>query len=333
MITRRNVIQSVVCALPIARGMAAVNSTIRGVRVGVQSASFSFSGFNLDQIIQTMQQIGLDHVDMMSEHVENYLGAPVDLPGAGRSLPQPGAASPAKPPSAEREREQAAMRQAMQRMRDSPEAKKKRAELRDWRLSVDLEKFQLVQKKFNAAGLEFFSYNLSFRDDFTDEEIDRGFLMTKALGTKVITVSSPVSVLSRVARFADKHGVIVAVHNHSRIGENEIATPQSFENAMSISKNMWTNLDIGHFFAAGFDPVTYIQKHHARITNIHLKDRLRDNGPSVAFGEGDTPIKEVLHLLRDSKYSIPVEIEHVGPDGPPSEIGRCFEFCKSILLQ
>src|SRR5690606_10038633 len=88
MITRRNMVRTIVGAVPIAHGLRGVAATVKGVRIGVQSASFTFSGFNLDKIIQTMKELDLDHIDMMSEHVENYLGAPVDLPGTGRGLPR-----------------------------------------------------------------------------------------------------------------------------------------------------------------------------------------------------------------------------------------------------
>ena len=64
---------------------------------------------------------------------------------------------------------------------------------------------------------------------------------------------------------------------------------------------------------------------------MHLKDRKSNNGPAVEWGKGDTPLKEILLTLRDRRYEIPVEIEHVGPDGPQAEIGRCLAYSKSIL--
>ena len=89
---------------------------------------------------------------------------------------------------------------------------------------------------------------------------------------------------------------------------------------MAASKKIWVNLDVGHFFATGYDPIAYLKEHHARITNIHVKDRKKDRGAEMPFGEGDTPLKEVLQLVKKEKYDFPVCIEYVGPDGPAVEI-------------
>ena len=91
------------------------------------------------------------------------------------------------------------------------------------------------------------------------------------------------------------------------------------------------SLDVGHFFASGHDPLAYIRAHHARITNIHVKDRMANNGREMPFGEGQTPLAETLRLVRDSKYDFPVCIEYVGPDGPAVELKRCFDYCKAVL--
>ena len=196
--------------------------------------------------------------------------------------------------------------------------------MRKWRLDVSLDRYREVAKKFTDAGLTFYSYNLSFNDSYTDEEIEKGLEMTKALGTKIITASSPLTVLPRVAPLAEKHNVIVALHNHT-------TGPEEFAQAMALSKNMWVNLDIGHFFASGHDPLAYLREHHARITNVHVKDRQKNQGREMPFGQGDTPLKEALLLIRREKYDFPVCIEYVGPDGPAVELKRCFDYCKGVL--
>ena len=313
MLSRRQFAAMSLASLSAGVGRASVNSTIRGVRIGVQSASFTFSGIGIDGIIQTMSDLGIAEIDVMSEHVENYLGGPVQLPGAGR--PGPWARPPLTPAPGGAGRGPGFGRGADPAAREA---------LRKWRLEVDLDRYRSVAKKFQDAGLKFFSYNLSFNDSFTEDEIEKGFQMTKALRTSIITASSPLSVFPRLIPFAEKYNVTVALHNHT-------TGPEAFAKAIELSKHFWVNLDIGHFFASGYDPLGYIREHHARITNIHIKDRKRNGGAEMPFGEGDTPLKDVLLLLSKEKYEFPACIEYVGPAGPAAELKTCFDYCKRVL--
>lgn len=210
-----------------------------------------------------------------------------------------------------------------------------RDELRKWRLETPLDHFKAVRAKFQKAKVQLYAYNLSFKDDFTDEEIERGFAMAKALGVRAITASAHQGVVPRVAPVAKKHRIKVAVHNHSRIHPNEFATPEDFEKAITGPGRefMAVNLDIGHFTAANFDSVEFLKKHHARIVTLHIKDRKRDQGPAVPFGEGDAPIKEVLALLRDKRWAIPANIEYEYPgQDTVAEVRRCLEYCRQAAV-
>jgi sugar phosphate isomerase/epimerase len=211
----------------------------------------------------------------------------------------------------------------------------KREALRKWRLTVPLETFTEVRRKFDAAGIMLTAYNLSFRDDYTDEEIVRGFEMARALGVKVITASSTVSVARRLDPVAQTFGIRVGFHNHSDIKPNEFATPDDFATALKDASDFLTiNLDIGHFTAANFDAVDFLDKHAHRIVSIHIKDRKRNQGPNVLFGTGDSPIVAVLARLRDKEWPIPanIEYEYEGTD-TVAEVRRCFEYCKKALGQ
>ena len=207
-----------------------------------------------------------------------------------------------------------------------------REELRKWRMTVDLAEFESVGRIFKQAGIELYAYNYSFREDFTDGEIERGFEMAKALGAKCITASSNVTTARRIDKFAKKAKMLVGVHNHSNIRPNEFATPEDFDKARAGTSNIAINLDIGHFVAAGFDPVDYITQHHDDIVTLHLKDRKENQGENTVFGMGDTPIIEVLHLLRENKYKIPanIEYEYKGED-TLAEVRKCFQYCKTAL--
>ena len=123
------------------------------------------------------------------------------------------------------------------------------------------------------------------------------------------------------------------MHNHSRLSPNEYARAEDFAEAMKgASEYIAINLDIGHFWAANFDPVAFLRQHHAHIVTIHIKDRLKNQGANMPFGEGDTPIKAVLQTLKELKLKIPanIEYEYKGAD-TVAEMKKCLAYCKSAL--
>lgn len=214
------------------------------------------------------------------------------------------------------------------------EPKMKPAELKTWRETVDLNEFRNVRKKFDDAGIKLYAYNYSFRESMEEKEIQRGFEMAKALGVKYITASSTVPMGEKLYPYAEKAGIVVAMHGHSSTKPGEFASPESFAKAMEgRSKWIKINLDIGHFWAAGYDPVDFLQKHHADIVTVHIKDRKKNQGDNYPFGEGDTPIVQVLQLMRDRKYRIPanIEYEYKGKSDPETEVRKCHEYCKKAL--
>ncbi len=210
-----------------------------------------------------------------------------------------------------------------------------REELRRWRTTVGLDHFTSIRERFERAGLTLNAYNLSFQDHFSDAEIDRGFEMAKALGVPAITASATVNVIPRVAPLAARHGIPVAIHNHSRVDPNEFSSPEQFAAAIAQGdgSSIAINLDIGHFAAANHDPVAYLRAHHDEIVTLHLKDRKRDQGANTPWGEGDTDIVQVLTMLRDQRWDIPANIEYEYRGGDTiEEMRRCFEFCRRALV-
>jgi sugar phosphate isomerase/epimerase len=204
--------------------------------------------------------------------------------------------------------------------------------MRNWRETTPLSEFESVRSKFEQAGIRIHAYNISFKDDFSDAEIERGFEAAKALGTSIITASANTKVVARVVPAAVRHRVVVGMHNHSRFEPSEFATPDDFTRAMNASPQIAVNLDIGHFTAANFDPLSFLRQHHQRIVTLHIKDRKRDDGPNMPLGQGDTPVGPVLRLLRDQKWAIPANIEYEYKGGDTiEEVRRCLEFCRRAL--
>lgn len=260
--------------------------------VQVGAITYSFRSMsNAEDIIKACVQIGIGEVELMSNHAESLAGAPAGGRGRGGN-----------------------------------------SEMAAWRASVTPETFRAVRKKFDAAGIELrlLCYNMS--RNITDEQIEYGFQMAKALGVKAMSTSTQVSVASRVAPFAEKHQLVVAYHNHSNVtSPDEVATPESFTAVTSYSKFHGINLDIGHFTAANFDALAYVEANHARITNLHLKDRKRDQGATTPWGEGDAPIARVLQLLKQKQYDIAANIEFEYRGDPVVEVAKCLQFCKDAL--
>lgn len=207
-----------------------------------------------------------------------------------------------------------------------------RDEMRRWRETIELDMFHRVRDKFTKASVALSAYNISFNDSFSDTEIERGFQMAKALGAPVITASSNVKTVARIAPVAARHKMLVGMHNHSRVDPNEFASAQSLTAALAHGPFIAINLDIGHFTAANEDAVAFLQQHHDRIVTIHIKDRKRNQGDNVPFGSGDTPIVAVLKLLNDNGWPIPANIEYEYKGGDSvDEVGKCLEYCRRAL--
>lgn len=325
MYSRRDVGRLALAALPVSSRLL-VAQKVDGVQLGVCTYSFRTlphtpGGDAVDPVINAMKECGATDCELFSVQLEP------ENPMMSAPAPRP-AANGSQPPSPE------ARAAAMRARMNSPEAKKAREELRQWRLKTPASHFTAVKKKFDNAGIRIFAYTVNFRDDFTDPEIDKCFEEAKALGAKTIATSTQLTFAKRLAPFADKHHQLVSLHGHSNIKDpNEFSSPDTFAKALAMSSQFRINLDIGHFTAANFDAVAFIQQQHANITHLHMKDRKRNEGPNEPFGEGDTPIKDVLLLLKAKRYPIPafIEYEYKGAGTPVEEVKKALAFEEAAL--
>ncbi len=284
---------------------------VDGVQLGICTYSF-----------RSMPRTGADSVDDVIKAMKECGGTVCELFSPQLEPENPMASGANRGPQTPRPRQ------------DSPEAKKYREDVRNWRLNTPAEHFRAIRKKFDSAGIEIFAYTLNFRNDFTDAELDKCFEQAKALGAKTIASSTQLTVAPRLVSFAEKHKIYVALHGHSNTADpNEFSSPETFAKALQMSEWFRINLDIGHFTAGGFDPVSYIDENHAKITHLHMKDRKKNNGPNESFGEGDTPIKQVLTLLKDKHYPLPalIEYEYKGTGTPVEEVKRCLDYERAAL--
>jgi len=299
---------------------AAIDSKIKGVQIGAITYSFRTIP-NADDIIKAFQTIGIGEMELMSNHAEALAGAP---PGPGRAG-GPGGRRGGAPGGG-----RAALTPEEQAARDAATKA-----LRDWRMAASAATFAPVRKKIADAGIDLrlLCYNMNVRTT-QDDEIEYAFKMAEWLGVKAISTSTQVSMAKRLAPFSDKHRMLVGFHGHANLTDpDEVAKPKSFAAVMAASKYHGANMDIGHYTEAGYDPIPFIQQHHARITNLHLKDKKKatNGGGNTPWGQGDTPIKDVLKLLQKNKWDIPANVEFEYDGDPLVEIPKCLQYCKDAL--
>jgi len=322
MLSRREFGRFALAGAPLSTAFGArIDSTSHGVRLGTITYSFrdlprTPGRDNVDDLIKALTACGIGEIELYSPNIEP---APASAARPAASGPAYGVARGTRtPPTPEQIAERKAEREA----------------LRKWRIETPASYYQEVRRKFDTAGIDVFAYTLGFNVDFTDDEIDAGFRQAKALGVDLIASSTTLSMAQKVAPFADKHQVRVAVHGYANVKDpNQFGSPESFAKALAMSKYMRVNLDVGHFTAANYDAVAYIKENHEMITHLHIKDRRRSDGVNEPFGDGDTPIKPVLVLLRDNKWPIRafVEYEYPGMGTSVEEVRKCLDYMRAAL--
>tara|TARA_B100001059_G_scaffold95906_1_gene95142 strand:- start:1076 stop:1870 length:795 start_codon:yes stop_codon:yes gene_type:complete len=209
-------------------------------------------------------------------------------------------------------------------------------EIKDWKKKRSIDRFKDLRKMYNSAGVDIYAFkpNYLLRKGNSDADINYAMQAGKILGASHVTLELPEDSNHslRLGRLAEKNGIKVAYHGHEQQHAHwwDIALKQSSHNAM--------NLDLGHYVAAGnTDAIELIEKQHLNILSMHVKDRQnpKNGKKNMPFGQGDTPIKEVLKMMRDNsyKFSATVEYEYETPKDSSiiEEIRKSIEYCKNAL--
>jgi sugar phosphate isomerase/epimerase len=204
--------------------------------------------------------------------------------------------------------------------------------LRAWRTSVSMDRFKALRKMANDAGVTIYAWK-QLTPNMSDGEMEYVFNVAEALGcthTTLELIDDPEQ-LRRIGQFAEKKKIYAAYHTHLQ------GSMTAFDRAFAISKGNTANVDLGHFVAAGGDPVAFIKKFNGRISSVHLKDRTTPaNGQkNLPWGTGDTPLKEILLTMKRDKHTYPaaIELEYDVPTGSNAvkETVKCLDFCRAAL--
>jgi len=289
------------------------DSKYDGVQIG--AITYSFRDIReVDAVLQACVDAGLSSVELMGTGIEAYLGAPEN-------------------PLTWRE-----MRRLDEQSDEKKEAfAKYQKEIKAWRYSDDImNKYVALKKKFNDAGVNIHIYK--WTAGMSDEELDYSFKVAKALGAIGITTEIGEENCTKVGAAAERAGMVAIFHNHFQYAEEGFDVDKLL--AMNPANRL--NFDIGHYLGStGKDPVAFIEKYHEQIASIHVKDKTAKDhevkgNVNKPFGEGDTPIHEVLQLIQKNAWPIycDIELEYKVPEGSNSvkETAICREYCKKALL-
>jgi sugar phosphate isomerase/epimerase len=293
-------------------GLSKPNSRFKGVHIGAITYSWRSMPSSAQEILNYCVEAGISSIELMGNVAEEFAGISPMPPRPARNAP---------------EAEQAAYKR---------EADIVRERQREWRLSASMNKYHELRKMFNKGGVDIHIVKFA-PAGWTGDEIDYAFTAAKILGAKGITNEIGHEACARLGRYAEKHNMYAIYHNHGQPGQPGF----SFDEFLEYSPRNLLNFDVGHYFGAtGNHPNEVIERLNKRIYSIHLKDKTgKDATPpdaNMPWGEGDTPIADILKLIQKKKWPIycDIELEYAIPENSDAqqEMIKCVEYCKNILV-
>jgi sugar phosphate isomerase/epimerase len=313
------------------------NSKFGGVQIGAITYSFRSMPHDIDQLLKFCIDSNISAIEMMGDPAETFAGKPKSPFNFGPP-PRPAGLPAGTPPAAGTPA--AGMPPQRPAMTDEQKAQMAayNKSVAEWRATASMDKFKEIRRKFNDAGVSIYAFKPNaFGANNSDAEIEYGMNAAKALGATSVTVELPTdsAQTKRLGDLGAKHKVFVGYHAHLQATDTlwDVALGQSPYNSM--------NLDCGHYIAVGGKNtkeslLALIEAKHDRISTMHLKDRTADGKSNLAWGKGDTPIKEILTLVKSKKYTFPISIEleyEVPADSDAvKEVAKCVAYTKNILV-
>ena len=305
------------------------NNDSNNLKIGIQTYSFrTMEDQSPLAILDYIKQTGIKNVELMGNHVESYAGAPESLINERSSMRLLN-----KQYSGETLREE----EKIQAQEYSEKRKIYEQEVAEWRKNVDLNKLKELRGLYNEAGIDIYAFKPRvFEKENTDDDIRYGMRAAKALGASHVTLEHPSDDKHtfRLSKIAEEEDVLIGYHGH------EQQTPTFWDTAITQSKYNKINLDFGHYVAGDNENVVeFVKENNNHIVSMHLKDRKKgiNGGDNLPFGEGDTPIADVVRLINNEGYTFPItiELEYNIPEGSNSieEIKKCLNYINNSLAE
>lgn len=146
----------------------------------------------------------------------------------------------------------------------------------------------------------------------TKVEIDNAFDYAKRVGVDLIIGIPKPEDLEYVSSKVKESGIRYAIHNH---GPSDKLYPNAtviYNHIKNLDKGMGICLDIGHNARDGQDLIKDIERYHARIFDMHLKNVSAANkdGITEELGRGIIDIPAFVKTMRKVNYSGICALEH-----------------------
>jgi len=332
-----------------AQAQAKPNSLIDGVQIGTITYSFrSMPDQSAEATLKYIVDSGISAIELMGGPVESFAGAPTSGRGGGPGGPGRGGRGRGAAPVPEGAKKgswkgqecvipapQAAGGGGGRGRGMTPEQQEQADELKAWRTSVSMDAFKKLRKMYNDAGVTIYAWK-QLSPAMSDEEMEYVFNVAEALGCTHTTLELPTDVaqLERIGDMALRKKVYAAYHTHLQ------GRMDAFDQAFAASKGNMANIDFGHYVAAGAiggTPMQFLERYHDRVASFHLKDRTRPEHCelNLPWGTGETPIVQILQLVKKNKWKMPatIELEYEIPEGSDAvkEVRKCLEYCEQAL--
>lgn len=296
------------------------------ITLGIQTYSFrTMEDQSPLAILDYVKQTGIKNIELMGNHAEPFAGAPESMM-SDRAKMAILIKQYRNEPLTDEEKVIAAEVEAQREAYN--------AEVQAWRKNVDLKKFEALKALYDEAGISIYAFKPRvFGKNNTDDDIRYGMRAAKALGASHVTLEHPEddAHTARLAKIAEEEGVLIGYHGH------EQQTPTLWDTALSQSDANRMNLDFGHYIAAeNENPLKIIKTKSDKIVSMHLKDRQKksNGGANLVWGSGDTPIVDVIKLIKENGYTFPVtiELEYDIPEGSDAvqEVKKCLAYIEQI---
>jgi sugar phosphate isomerase/epimerase len=315
-----------------------------GMRIGTISFSFkelkrTAGEAQWQEVLQDCHDAGLSYLEIeiaKTEPIVTLATGPRSAAAAAAEVPAPATntpygtacVAPARAPAAPvatstTPADQVALVETMRKARE---------QMRQFRENPPKDYYTNIRKQAAELGITINAYTCGWGADYTDREIDAVFAAAKDLGATTINSSTTLEMAKRLAPFADKHQFPVAFHEHLF---GLFSNSDDYASTLALSPYFRINFDIGHFTSSCGNPVALIDHFYDKISSVHIKDYKSSNGGSQVWGEGNSPIKPVVQLLKQRHFPgvITIELDYPIPAGSDSiaEVKKCAEYLKNSL--